>query len=336
MTPGEGKMQIAVIGGGSWGTTLANLLAGKGHEVRLWAREAEVVEEIREHGVNGLFLPGTMLSSNLTAEFSPADATSGAGLVLSVVPSHGVRAVFEGLKGAVPAGAVLVSASKGIEQETLLTPAAIIKEVLGGGREVAVLSGPSFAAEVAKGLPTAVSVAACRAETARLVQEVFSTPVFRVYTSTDVVGVELGGALKNVMAIAAGISDGLGLGYNARAALITRGLAEMSRLGVALGARERTFSGLSGLGDLVLTCTGPLSRNYTVGLELGRGRTIEDIVSSMKTVAEGVKTSRAVLALAGREGVEMPIARAVSSVIEGRRSPMDAVSELMGRELKEE
>jgi glycerol-3-phosphate dehydrogenase (NAD(P)+) len=295
-----------------------------------------VVEEIREHGVNGLFLPGITLSPNLRAEFSLTEAVSGAGLVLSVVPSHGVRAVFDGLRGAVPGGAVLVSASKGIEEESLLTPAAIIREVLGGEREAAVLSGPSFAAEVAKGLPTAVSVAAPRAETARRVQEVFSTPVFRVYTSTDVVGVELGGALKNVMAIAAGISDGLGLGYNARAALITRGLAEMSRLGVALGARERTFSGLSGLGDLVLTCTGPLSRNYTVGLELGRGRTIEDIVSSMKTVAEGVKTSRAVLALAGREDVEMPIAKAVSSVIEGRRSPMDAVSELMGRELKEE
>ncbi len=330
------RIRIAVIGGGSWGTTLADLLARKGHVVVLWAREAEVVKEICERRENGLFLPGTRLSENLTAETSLDKALEGADLVLSVVPSHGVRAVFEGIRGAVPPGATLVSASKGIEEGSLLTPAAIIRDVLGGGREVAVLSGPSFAAEVARGLPTAVSLAARKAETARFVQALFSTPSFRVYTSTDVIGVELGGALKNVMAIAAGISDGLGLGYNARAALITRGLAEMSRLGVALGARERTFSGLSGLGDLVLTCTGPLSRNYTVGLDLGRGRALEEIISAKKTVAEGVRTSRAVLALAGRAGVDMPIARAVVSVVEGRQRPSDVVSSLMGRELREE
>ncbi len=329
-------MEITVLGAGSWGTTLADLLAKKGHNVRLWAREAEVVESIREKGVNEMFLPGVRLDASLRAFSSADEAVNNARIIVSVVPSHGVRGVFKKIKSALPGNAVIVSASKGIEGETLLTPAAIIRDVLGGERDVAVLSGPSFAKEVSKGLPAALSVAARSVETARLVQEVFSTPAFRVYTTIDVMGVELGGALKNVMAIAAGISDGLGLGYNARAALITRGLAEMSRLGAALGAKERTFSGLSGLGDLVLTCTGPLSRNYTVGLELGRGRSIKEIIASKKTVAEGVKTSRAVLALSEREGVDMPIVRAVCTVIEGGRAPGEVVSGLMGRELKEE
>ncbi|MFQ5428630.1 MAG: NAD(P)H-dependent glycerol-3-phosphate dehydrogenase [Thermodesulfobacteriota bacterium] len=331
-------MKITVLGAGSWGTTLANLLALNGHEVRLWAREAEVVESIRERSVNELFLPGIELSPKLCPEASITEAVTKAGLIVSVVPSHGVRGVFEKIKDAVPKGARIVSASKGIEEDSLLTPSAIIREALQKYfcPPLTVLSGPSFAKEVAAGLPAAVSAAGESAEEARLIQEVFSTPAFRVYISSDVLGVELGGALKNVIAIAAGISDGLELGFNARAALITRGLAEISRLGAALGALERTFAGLSGLGDLVLTCTGPLSRNYTVGLELGRGRSIDEIVSSMHMVAEGVKTSRAVLALAGTKGVEMPIAGAVKAVIEGQKTPKQAVLGLMTRELREE
>jgi len=329
-------MDITVLGAGSWGTTLANLLAVKGHNVTIWARETEVVAGINTSALNEVFLPGVRLSPNLKAMAGLKEAVAGAEVVLSVVPSHGVRAVFEAVKSALPEGALLVSASKGIEQGSLHTPSAIIREVLSFDRSVTVLSGPSFAKEVSAGLPAAVSAADHVLERARIVQEVFSTPCFRVYTSSDVVGVELGGALKNVIAIASGISDGLGLGFNARAALITRGLAEISRLGEALGARARTFAGLSGLGDLVLTCTGPLSRNYSVGLELGRGRSIDEIVSSMEMVAEGVKTSKAVLTLAGQKGVDMPIAEAVCSVIGGEVRPKEAVLGLMRRGLKEE
>jgi len=330
------EMDITVLGAGSWGTTLANLLAVKGHNVTIWARETEVVAGINTSALNEVFLPGVRLSPNLKAMAGLKEAVAGAEVVLSVVPSHGVRAVFEAVKSALPEGALLVSASKGIEQGSLHTPSAIIREVLSFDRSVTVLSGPSFAKEVSAGLPAAVSAADHVLERARIVQEVFSTPCFRVYTSSDVVGVELGGALKNVIAIASGISDGLGLGFNARAALITRGLAEISRLGEALGARARTFAGLSGLGDLVLTCTGPLSRNYSVGLELGRGRSIDEIVSSMEMVAEGVKTSKAVLTLAGQKGVDMPIAEAVCSVIGGEVRPKEAVLGLMRRGLKEE
>jgi len=329
-------MKITVIGAGTWGTTLANLLAVKGYGVILWAREAEVVAGINDNGVNELFLTGLKLSPNLAAEKSLSKAVEGAELVLSVVPSHGVRAVFEEIKEAMPPKAHIVSASKGIEADSFLMPSAIIQEVLRGKPSVTVLSGPSFAVEVSAGLPAAVSAANPSAEGARLVQEIFSTPAFRVYTSKDVVGVELGGALKNVMAIASGISDGLELGYNARAALITRGLAEISRLGAALGARQETFAGLSGLGDLVLTCTGPLSRNYSVGLELGRGKALKEITSSMQMVAEGVKTSGAALALATQKKVDMPITKAVCAVIEGTAAPKDAVLELMRRELREE
>ncbi len=329
-------MDITVLGAGSWGTTLANLLGKKGHNVTLWAREAEVVAGINASAVNEVFLPGVKLSPNIKAVGGLKGAVAGAGMVLSVVPSHGVRAVFEEIKEALPEGALLVSASKGIEEKSLLMPSAIMRDVFTANREVTVVSGPSFAKEVSKGLPAAVSAAGLNPGTTRLVQEAFSTSYFRVYTSSDVVGVELGGALKNVIAIASGISDGLELGFNARAALITRGLAEISRLGGALGANARTFAGLSGLGDLVLTCTGPLSRNYTVGLELGRGRSIDEIVSSMQMVAEGVKTSRAALALAGKKDVDMPIARGVCFVIDGSIAPKEAVLGLMGRELKEE
>ncbi len=329
-------MEITVLGAGSWGTTLANLLAVKGYKVKLWAREKEVVESITSRNINELFLPEIKLPPNLTATLSASEAVSGAELILSVVPSHGVRGVFETIKTNIPLEAHLVSASKGIEEASLLTPSVVIKDVLQNNCPITVLSGPSFAKEVSAGLPAAVSAASNSAEEARLVQEVFSTPVFRVYACDDVLGVELGGALKNVIAIAAGISDGLKLGFNARAALITRGLAEISRLGAALGAAERTFSGLSGLGDLVLTCTGPLSRNYSVGLALGRGKSIDEIVSSMHMVAEGVKTSRGLLTLSEKKGVEMPIAGAVSAVIMGQKTSEEAVLGLMTRELKAE
>ncbi len=329
-------MKIALLGAGSWGTTLANLLAVKGHEVLLWAREAEVVESIRERGVNELFLPNVRLSPNLTPNHSIAETITESELIVSIIPSHGLRGVFERIKNIIPEKARIVSASKGIEEGSLLTPSAIIEEVLQKEVLLTVLSGPSFATEVAANLPAAVSVAAKSIEEARAIQEVFSTPLFRVYACRDVIGLELGGALKNVIAIAAGISDGLALGFNARAALITRGLAEISRLGAALGAEARTFAGLSGLGDLVLTCTGPLSRNYSVGTALGSGQSIEKIVSSTKTVAEGVKTSRAAVKLAATKGVDMPIAEAVCAVIAGAKQPKEAVMRLMSRELKEE
>ena len=336
--------RIAVIGAGAWGTTLARVLALKGHNVTLWAREEEVCASIASGRENAAYLPGVKLPENLSATSSLEEALSGGGgnggaqMVVSVVPSHGLRAVFAGAAPFVPAGAVLVSATKGIEQSTLLTASGVLKEVLSGveGLNIVVLSGPSFAREVSQGLPTALCAGSSSASAASAVQHAFSTPYFRVYTNTDVVGVELGGALKNVMAIASGISDGLGLGNNARAALITRGLAEMSRLGVKMGAREQTFSGLSGLGDLVLTCTGALSRNYTVGLEVGRGRTAREVTGSMRMVAEGVKTSMAARALGRREGVRMPITDEICDVLEGKTAPGEAVLERMTRELKEE
>jgi len=338
----EGRMErIAVIGAGAWGTTLAQVLALKGVEVRLWAREAEVCASIAGERENALYLPGVKLPENLIATQSLEEALCGGGgarMVVSVVPSHGLRAVFAEAAPFVSDNAVLVSATKGIEQSTLLTASGVLKEVLSGveGLEIAVLSGPSFAKEVSRGLPTALCAGSSSAEAASAVQQAFSAPYFRVYTNTDAVGVELGGALKNVMAIASGISDGLELGNNARAALITRGLAEMSRLGVALGAREQTFYGLSGLGDLVLTCTGALSRNYTVGLEVGRGRAAEEVTGSTRTVAEGVRTAMAARELGRRAGVQMPITGEICDVLDGKTAPRDAVLELMTRELKEE
>jgi len=333
--------RIAVIGAGSWGTTLAQVLAGKGHGVMLWAREEEVCASIASERENAVFLPGVKLSENISCTTSLEEAIAGhggAGMIVSVVPSHGVRGVFTEAAPFIRAGATLVSATKGIEQSTLLTASGVLKEVLKDveGLDIVVLSGPSFAREVSQGLPTALCAGSENIEAAQAVQHTFSTSYFRVYTNTDAIGVEIGGALKNVMAIASGISDGLELGNNARAALITRGLAEISRLGVALGAKEQTFFGLSGLGDLVLTCTGALSRNYTVGVEIGRGRTVEEITGSMKMVAEGVKTSRAACELGAKAGVAMPITDAICDVLDSKTSPKEAVLELMTRELKEE
>ncbi len=326
--------EIAVIGAGSWGTALANLLAEKGYEVSLWTYEKKLADEINRTNANGVYLPGIPLSNNIKATASLQDVLRDARYILSVVPTQFVRLVFSGAMDFIPDGAEIISASKGIEHGTLMTVSAILTELT--GRRIAVLSGPSFAEEVVKKLPTAVTVASEDRDAGLLLQDLFNTHYFRIYTNSDVLGTELGGALKNVMAIASGISDGLGLGSSARAALITRGLAEMVRLGVAMGAREETFRGLSGLGDLILTCTGTLSRNYTVGYKLGRGEELADILSNMKMVAEGVATSESAYELSVRHDVDMPIVRQIYKVISGEKKAIDAVRELMARSLKPE
>ena len=330
--------KIAVLGAGSWGTTLSQVLSDRGASVVLWAREEEVRESIARRRVNETFLPDIVLSEKITPEVSIRAAVEGADFIVSVIPSHGVRGVFSEAMSFIKEGAIIVSATKGIEEGSMLTPSGILNEALKGCRHkaIAVLSGPSFANEVSRRLPAAVCAASSSAEAAKAVQKAFSTNYFRVYTNTDVIGVELGGALKNVIAIAAGISDGLALGHNARAALITRGLAEMGRLGAALGALPATFAGLSGLGDLVLTCTGPLSRNYTVGVSVGKGAPIDEVTGSMRMVAEGVKTCRGARELALRHKVDMPITEAVYSVLYSGTSPKEAVMGLMSRELKDE
>ncbi len=326
-----------VIGGGSWGTTLANLLAEKGVTVRLWVRCASLCELIDTTGENPLYLEGIRLSENILPTTSLEEALEDSPLVVCAVPSHGIRAIFKDASKYIRKDAIIVSASKGIEEGSHLTCSAILKECIHEElhQRVVVLSGPSFAKEVSRGLPTAVCVAG-RTEYAEKIQKMFSTPSFRVYTNPDMTGVELGGALKNVVAIASGISDGLGLGNNARAALVTRGLKEMVRLGIECGAEEKTFYGLSGMGDLVLTCTGELSRNRKVGLEIGRGKKLEEILSGMKMVAEGVRTSRSVREFAMLKGVDMPITEQVYNILYEGKSPRVAVMELMTRRLKEE
>ena len=342
--------KIGVLGAGSWGTTLAALLAHKGFDVRLWVREPEVFDEIEKTGVNNAFLPGIKLPDNLKPCREFKEALSGASIVLCAVPSHGVRGVFKAARPFISGDAVIVSATKGMEEGTGLTPAGILKDTLKDAhyKGIVALSGPTFAKEVALKLPAAAAAASASMEAATIVQKTFSTPYFRVYTNTDVIGCEIGGALKNVIAIASGISDGLSLGHNARAALITRGLAEITRFGVQMGANPLTFSGLSGLGDLVLTCTGPLSRNYSVGVSIGQGGTIDEITKGMAggctpgrgctpgMVAEGVKTSKAARALAASIGVDMPITCAVYSVLYEGKGAKDAVFELMNRDLKGE
>lgn len=330
--------RVAVLGGGAWGTALANLLAHKGDAVTLWARETEVVSGINREHVNGLFLPGAPLAPALRAEGDLAAAVRGAEVVVSSAPSHAVRAVMSQAAAALPprGGPLIVSVSKGLEPETLQRMSTVLGEVLPPGTPVAVLSGPSFAIEVYQRQPTAVVAAAGDHGVAQRAQRVFSTNVFRVYSHTDVVGVELGGALKNVIALAAGILEGLGLGYNTRAALVTRGLAEITRLGVALGAEPMTFAGLAGMGDLVLTATGALSRNRTLGVELGRGLTLEEALAGKQTVAEGVGTARTSVALAERHGVDLPIAREVANVLFQGKAARQAVADLMERDLKAE
>jgi glycerol-3-phosphate dehydrogenase (NAD(P)+) len=327
---------LAVIGAGCWGTTLAQLLAEKGQDVRLWVREPHVLEDLHRDRINHTFLPGVRLSSRIhfTQEFP--EALKDAGLVLMVVPSHGFRQVLRDLKAHWPPGAALVSATKGMEIDSLLTMEGVAREEIGAEIPYAVLAGPSFAREVTQKQPTAVTVASRQREIAQFLQRLFSAPYFRVYTSHDVTGVELGGALKNIFAIGTGILTGMGLGDNSRAALITRGLAEMVRLGTRLGANPMTLTGLAGLGDLILTCTSSQSRNFQVGLKLGQGLSLEQILAGMTMVAEGVKTSRAVYLLAARLGVEMPLVTASYKILYEGLAPKEAIKKLMARELKDE
>ena len=326
---------VAVLGAGSWGTTLANLLAAKGEHVRLWAYEPEVVDSVNRSRENALFLPGVRLAEGLRAFADASEAAAGADVVLSAPPSHAARAVLCSVRGAVASGTLLVSATKGIEADTLALMSQVVSESVPQAR-AAVLSGPSFAVEVCQGQPTAVVAASADPTAAHETQRLFATPAFRVYSGADVVGVELAGALKNVIAIAAGILEGLGLGHNPRAALITRGLAEITRLGMAMGADPLTFAGLAGMGDLVLTTTGSLSRNRALGVALAQGETLERYNAAHRTVAEGANTSRAGAALGRRMGVELPIIQKVCEVLFSGKPAADAVPELMGRELKSE
>ncbi len=332
------KEKIGVIGAGSWGTTLADLLAKKGHDVVLWAYEPEVAREMAETGSNSLFLPGVTLSPRLRFTNALDEAAAGRDMLVFVVPSQVVRGVLKSILPSLPKNALIVSASKGIELDTLMLVSQIYEELLPGElfRRFAALSGPTFAREVAREMPTAVVAAAADAGVAGHVQKSFTTGYFRVYTNDDVTGVELGGAIKNVIAIAAGISDGLGFGHNTRAALITRGLAEMTRLGLCLGARSSTFAGLAGMGDLVLTCTGDLSRNRSVGMKLGQGMKLSEILAEMRMVAEGVKTTESACELARRLKVDMPIAEKTFQVLYHDKPAREGVIELMTRDLKAE
>jgi len=332
------EIKIGVVGGGSWGTALANLLGNKGFRTDFWVFEEEVRDQIRRYRENIVFLPGFPLSENLFPSNDMAEVVSEKDLLLIVVPSHVMRETVMKMAGYVSRKSIVVSASKGIENKTHLTMSGVIAQALPDitASRFASLSGPSFARDVAKQVPTTVTVASKNKDTAALIQQVFATPFFRVYTHDDIIGVELGGSVKNVIAIASGIIDGLGLGLNTRAALITRGLAEMTRLGLKLGADARTFSGLAGVGDLVLTCTGNLSRNYTVGRQIGEGKTLKEILSEMRMVAEGVKTAESVYNLSRKLGVEMPISHETYHILYDDVSPKEAVFRLMTRDLKNE
>lgn len=330
--------RVAVIGAGSWGTALANLLARKGVPTILWSYEPDVAEEIRRNHRNPTYLVEADLDRRLRATSSLQEAVEGADVVLSVSPSHTVRQVMGQVAANLSPDALIVSASKGIEESSLATMDRVLEDVLppGAGERMAFLSGPSFASEVARGFPTAVTMASRNPAAAEEARALFQTDYFRVYTSDDVPGVELGGAIKNVIAIASGVVAGLGYGHNTMAALITRGLAEMSRLGVALGANPRTFAGLAGMGDLILTCTGGLSRNRAVGVGLGQGRPLDDILQDSKMIAEGVRTTRSTRDLARRTGVEMPIVEEVYAMLFEGRGAQDAVESLMLREPRAE
>jgi glycerol-3-phosphate dehydrogenase (NAD(P)+) len=328
-------MRAAVVGAGAWGTALADLLANNGHDVTLWAFEPDVAESVNGRHENTRFLKDARLHAGVRASTVLADVLRDVQIALFVTPSHVLRKIAQRARDVMPQRAILVVASKGIERETLHLMTDVIAEEL-PARPVVGLSGPSFAREVVERQPTAVVAASDDSDASQQVQVACSSDTFRVYTHDDVRGVELGGSLKNVMAIATGIAEGLGLGYNPRAALITRGLAEMTRLGVALGAKPLTFAGLAGMGDLVLTCTGALSRNRQLGLEVGQGKTLEETLAKRETVAEGVFTTESAHALARREGVDMPIVRAVHGILFESKDPRRAIGELMTRELRGE
>jgi glycerol-3-phosphate dehydrogenase (NAD(P)+) len=326
---------VAVLGAGSWGTALAVHLGRAGHDVRLWARDGSLAAAVARDRVNPRYLQDVALPPGVHPTASLEGAVGTAAFVLFVVPSHGLRAVVRAAVPHLRRDAVIVSTAKGIETETLNRMSEVIGQEAGDA-PVVVLSGPSFAAEVARGLPTAVLAASADGAAAAAVQDQFRDRGLRLYVSDDVAGVEIGGALKNVIAIAAGAVEGLGLGHNAMAALITRGLAEISRLACAVGGRRETLAGLSGLGDLVLTCTGDLSRNRRVGIELGRGRPLDEILAGLHMVAEGVRTTGAALALGQRHGVELPITSQMAAVLDGAVSPLQAVEALMGRRQRPE
>jgi len=326
----------AVIGGGSWGTALADVLA-QGGPVRMWARDAEVVRSINERHVNPRYQTEALLHPQIHASLSLEEVARDARLVTLVVPTHVMRDVVTQLRPHLHPDALIVSASKGIENESLSTMEELLTELLPEHRDqLAFLSGPSFAKETLQKQATAVTIASRSLEVAERAQQWFNTNYFRVYTTDDVLGVELGGALKNVIAIASGVADGLGLGHNSRAALITRGVAEIARLGVAMGAHPLTLSGLSGVGDLILTCTGGLSRNRHVGVELGKGRQLDEILSAMGQVAEGVKTARSAYMLSQRQGVEMPITSEVYAMLYESKDPKEVLFDLMGRDPRRE
>jgi glycerol-3-phosphate dehydrogenase (NAD(P)+) len=328
--------RIAIIGGGSWGTALACVLGPRFDRVALWFNEPDIAKRTQETRVNEVFLPGIRLPDNVVAVSDLEGALLEAEVVLSVMPSHVVRAVYTRMLPFLPSGVNIVSATKGLEAGSLLRVSQVIRDVVGPECEIAVLTGPTFAGEVASGSPTALVAASCNPRLTTELQGCFSGPTFRVYASDDMVGAEIGGALKNVIAIGAGICDGLRLGHNAVAALITRGLAELTRLAVALGAKPETLSGLAGLGDLVLTCTSDMSRNRQVGLKLAAGLALGEIVQSTPMVAEGVKTTSVALQLAEREGVELPIVQQMHAVLNLGRSPGEAIQQLMGRTLRSE
>jgi glycerol-3-phosphate dehydrogenase (NAD(P)+) len=328
-----GRRRIAVIGAGSWGTTLANLLAEKEEEVLLWVYEEDLFRVLSAKRENDFFLPGVRLADSLRFTHSLEEALAERDTVVCAVPSHAVREVFLRARPHLSKKALLISVTKGLEDGTHLTMSRVLQEVMGSRSEaeIAALSGPSFAGEVSRRIPTAVAVAGTTSRVAQEAQDLFFRPYFRVYTNPDLMGVELGGAIKNVMAIAAGASDGMSFGHSSRAALITRGLAEMTRLGLSLGAKRQTFFGLAGLGDLVLTCTGDLSRNRQVGLELGKGKGVQEILGGMRMVAEGVRTAKALWKLARIQKVEMPIAEKVYDLLYYKKNPREAVQELMSR-----
>jgi glycerol-3-phosphate dehydrogenase (NAD(P)+) len=323
--------QVAILGAGGWGTALAVHLARAGHDACLWARDAALVADMSERRANAVYLPGIKFPARLRVTGELADALRDAELVVAAVPSHGTREILKRASPMIPPGSTVVSGTKGLEQDTLFRMSEVIEQELGSRVHVAVLSGPSFAAELARQLPTAVSVASRDAAVVERVQGDFRAGYLRLYGTSDVVGVEIGGALKNIIAIAAGVTEGLSLGHNALAGLITRGLAEITRLACAAGAQRDTLAGLTGLGDLVLTCTGSLSRNRHVGVELARGRSVDDVLSGMKMVAEGVRTTDAALALGARHGVELPITAQVAELLAGRKDARTALYDLMLR-----
>jgi glycerol-3-phosphate dehydrogenase (NAD(P)+) len=333
--------EIAIIGAGAWGTALA-IVAGRSgrHQVRLWAHEKEVREAVNTRHVNDLFLAGQPIPDSVCATNELSEALDGAEIVISVMPSHHCRRLFQGMQPHLTEQMVFVSATKGLEESSLLRMTEVISQVLatnGFAPRIGAMSGPSFAMEVARGDPTAITIASGDTELTHMLQQALSDPRFRLYTNGDVVGVELGGALKNIIAIAAGVCDGMGLGHNSVSALITRGLAEITRLVVACGGQRETMAGLAGLGDLVLTCTGGLSRNRSVGVELGRGRKLPEIIGGMHgMVAEGVLTTNAAVGLAKAHSVEMPITEKMHAILHEGKSPREAIHELMTRSAKSE